>query len=76
MDSEDPIRLWYDDVRNVMMDEGGYVIFNIFYIISPQVLSLFKKKKEYMIVHGQQGQLVELFYPVDVDDNDVYYYDF
>jgi hypothetical protein len=41
---EDPIRLFYDKEDNVMRDEGGYVIFNLFYIITPQILSLFKKK--------------------------------
>lgn len=55
----------YNKKRNVMLDDEGYVMFNIFAYISPQDLMLFKEKKEDMCIYGVHGRLVELIYNVD-----------
>jgi len=53
-------KLHYDEVENVMYDEYGDIVFNIFSIITPNDLYLFKKKKEYMVVTNISGGIAEL----------------
>jgi hypothetical protein len=38
--------LQYDSETNIMYDEDGYIVFNIFSIIDPNTLYLFKKGKK------------------------------
>ena len=68
---EDAIGLFYVKEWNVFQDEDGFIVWNIFEIISPNDLFLFKKNKEYMLVPHSTipGVLVELFWPDD-DDGD------
>jgi hypothetical protein len=61
---EDEITLYYNIERNIMEDEGGYEIPNLFSIISPNAFYLFRKKKEDMVVYGVNGRIIELLYPV------------
>lgn len=63
----DYVSYYYDDERNVMIDEDGTEIFNIFEIIPPNMLYLFKTKKQDMFVYGVDGQYVELVYPFAED---------
>jgi len=58
---------YYNKEKNIMIDEDGFEIFNIFNIISPNSLFLFKYKKDDMFVFGTSGKVVELIYP-DNDD--------
>lgn len=62
---KDPIGLSYNKEKNWFEDEDGYAIFDIFQIITPNQLLVFKHLKEYMTVIGPRGDLVELFYPED-----------
>ena len=68
---EDTIGLFYVKEWNVFMDEGGFIVWNIFEIITPNDLFLFKKYKEYMLIPHctAPGVLVELFWSDD-DDGD------
>lgn len=59
----DDVTLFYDDLRNVIIDEGGYIVYNIFSIITPNTLRLFRYYKDHMIVRGIHGQTVELIWP-------------
>lgn len=43
--------------------EFGNIIFNIYDYITPNMLYLFKKKKEYMVFKNDLGQIVELHWP-------------
>lgn len=70
---EEPTQLYYDVEKNLIFDEGGYTVYNIFGIITPQALLLFQQKKEDMFFYGVEGQLVELYYPDYDDDEGVYY---
>jgi hypothetical protein len=56
---------YYNEEKNIMIDEDGQEIFNIFSIITPNALYLFKENKEDMFVYGIHGELVELVYPYD-----------
>lgn len=61
------VTLYYDKDKNVMMDDAGFVVFDIFHIISPNTLYLFKTKKEDMFVYGTDGQPVVLIYSTPND---------
>lgn len=63
VEDDEDILLFYDEERNVMIDFNGRVVFNIFEIISPNVLFLFKKHKEHMVVRGRNGVRIELIWP-------------
>ena len=59
---DDIYYLFYDEEENVMMDECGFVITNIFNIISPNALFLFKRLREDLFVVGTHGQNVGLIF--------------
>jgi hypothetical protein len=52
----------YDSIANVIYDEGGAIVFNIFSIITPNELYIFKLKKESIVLDMIDGGLVELQY--------------
>ena len=63
---EDVIQIYYDASTNEFTDEfrdeGGHGIFNIYRILSPNVIYLFKLKKKDMLVFGLNGEYIELIY--------------
>ncbi|MDF2800256.1 MAG: hypothetical protein K0S61_159 [Anaerocolumna sp.] len=68
MSNGDTIGCWekayyYDEKQNLLTDEEGEEIVDIFSIISPNSLYLFKAKKKDMLVYGVTGNLVGLIYP-------------
>lgn len=67
------IPLYYDSINNVFVDENGYMVWNLFEIITPNDLFLFKKTKEYTIVNHRtiRRTVVELYWP----EEDDYYFD-
>lgn len=52
----------YDPYFNMLFDEYGHVMYNIFHFISPIIWSIFKEKKESMSVKGVNGETIELLY--------------
>jgi len=60
--------LYYDDNQNIMFDEMGNNVFDIFRYVSPLAYYLFLKNKEYMCIETSPGCFVELTYPEDCDD--------
>jgi hypothetical protein len=60
---DNDVSLYYDRERNIMMDLDGHEVHNVFDIISPNTLFLFKRKKKDMLVYGRDGQAVELIWP-------------
>lgn len=59
------IALYYDKDSNRFIDEDGYIIYYIFGIVTPNDIYLFKKNKEYMLLKGVHGEMVELIWPID-----------
>lgn len=59
--------LFYNKGLNQMIDEDGLPVFDIFNIIRPNDLYMFKKLKEDVVVMGVKKYLVELVYPEDDD---------
>ena len=54
--------IYYKACTNKFMDENGYNIFNIHRILSPNVVFLFRHKKDDMLVYGVNGEYIELIY--------------
>jgi hypothetical protein len=65
---DNDMTLWYDKHTNLFIDSNGFEITNIFRIITPNTLYLFKHRKENMFVYGVDGQPVELIYPGEEDE--------
>jgi len=55
----------YFEKDNTLRDELNEIIFNIFSIITPNELYLFKYNKESVVLDGIQGGLVHLIYTAD-----------
>ena len=54
--------LSYDPNLNMIFDEYGHIVYNIFHFVSPIMLSIFKQRKETMIINGKNGEVIELTY--------------
>jgi hypothetical protein len=59
---------YYDASENLMRDETDKVIHDIFSIVSPNTLFMFKMKKHDMLVFGLNKKPVELLYPENTID--------
>lgn len=55
-------RLYYVVDQNIVTDDEGEVIFDIYDYITPNEFYLFKQQKKDLITDGRYGQLVELIY--------------
>jgi hypothetical protein len=53
---EHPV-LYYDSVHNLFVDDGGYIVFDIFRIITPNILWLFREKKQDMDITPKPEQI-------------------
>jgi len=64
------LALYYLKEDNVFIDGEGEIVFEIFEIITPNDLYLFKRHKTYMIVnHRTEPQIfVELYWPEDEEE--------
>jgi len=59
--------LFYDRDRNLFIDEDGFIVYNIFELITPNDFFLFTLGQAYMIAYHREmpGVSVELYYPDD-----------
>ncbi|MFA6661466.1 MAG: hypothetical protein WCS56_00365 [Bacilli bacterium] len=64
---EEERTLYYDIEENVMYNEYGDTVFNIFSIISPNDLYLFKRERHSKEVPGVNGGSVELIWPPPIN---------
>ncbi len=64
------IALYYDKEQNLFTDEDGYIIYHIFGIVTPNDIYLFKLHKEYMLLKGVHGEMVELIWPDDDEEEE------
>jgi hypothetical protein len=54
--------LYYNDKLNIFLDDGGYIVYDIFRIVSPNDLYLFREKKEDIVLRSKLGMDVRLIY--------------
>lgn len=59
---DEVIQIYYSAYRNVFVDEGGFEIYNIYRILSPNVVFLLKHDKQDMFAFGVNGEYIELIY--------------
>lgn len=73
-DFEELVQLYYYPNDNLFVSDGGFAVFNIFTLITPNDLYLFTHNKEYMLVQSRSDRHlgVELFWP---DDDEMEYID-
>lgn len=66
---DDVVQLYYYPIDNVFVDGGGFQVFDIFTMITPNDLFLFKYHKHYMIFpHATiPGVAVEMIWPDDCE---------
>lgn len=64
-------RLYYVADQNVVTDEEGDIVYDIFNYVTPNEFLLFKHNKKDLITDGRYGQLVELVYFDDPGFNDI-----
>jgi len=65
----DIVNLFYDPEKNVILDDCGFMIFDIYKIISPNRLFLFKTQKQHMSTWDKNGGLIVLYYGEEDDGN-------
>ena len=66
IESEDPtvediMTLYYYYKDNIMVDEDGFIIYDIFRYVTPSELALFKKNEVWMLIRN-----IELVWPEDI----------
>jgi hypothetical protein len=66
-DEDEVFYICYNAKENIFYYDGGYVNFNIFAIMTPNEVYLFKKNKEDILVRAKTGDIYEIFYE---DEND------
>jgi len=73
-DGCESVCLYYNKEDNVFVDEDGYIICNLFELIAPNDLYLFRKHQTYMVVRHRTlpGFICELYCPSIEDEN--YYF--
>jgi len=59
--------LYYDLEENIMIDEAGNAVFNLYNIIRPNDFMMFRRNKESVIVVGIWGGYIELVWPHDYE---------
>lgn len=59
------VALYFYLEENMLFDEDGRVVYNMFYYITPKQWQMFKHKQSYMCLKHKDGFFVELFYPDD-----------
>lgn len=59
------VRFYYDEKNNVMMDENGFVMHDIYRYVSPTDILVFKNQNNNMMLDGRSGDVVELVYSLD-----------
>jgi len=65
---EGGVVFFYYEEQNLMFDEDGFPVFNIFEYITPNEFFIFKTNKEYMIIIEPNRPVIELIYPEHDDD--------
>ncbi len=56
------LQLFYYPEDNMLYDEGGYPVFNVYQYFSPDVWQFFKRYRNYLCIKAKEGYFIELFY--------------
>ena len=67
-DENDLLYIYYDEQENIFYHEGGFMLFDIFSIMAPNEVYLFKLKKEDILVHTKANDIYLVSYDECADD--------
>lgn len=59
------LALYFYKEENMLFDEDGRPVLNLFQLIPPKVWKMFKRRQSYFCYRRKDGLIVELFYPDD-----------
>lgn len=59
-------QIFYDEKQNFFVDDCGYIFQNIYTTIEPNLIYLFKMKKQDMFLYSMHGEFLELIYEPDM----------
>ena len=65
------IEIYYDPRINRFIDEGGFVIHNIYEILLPWQIEWAKeasKEEPYICLESPKGHIVEIFFPCEYEE--------
>jgi hypothetical protein len=51
---------FYSRSSNLVTDEEGFPVFDIYHIVTPSMFFLFTRKKEKVLIENERGELIEL----------------
>lgn len=51
---------FYSRSSNLVTDEEGFPVFDIYRIVTPSMFFLFTRKKEKVLIENERGELIEL----------------
>jgi hypothetical protein len=64
-DEADIFHITYSAEKNIFYDEGGYINYNIFNIMTPNEVYLFKRNKEDVVIQTKSGDIYEIYYEIE-----------
>lgn len=62
--------LWYYPDENLVYDDYGNIVFDIFRYVKPSIYFAFLEGKESILVQTGRTTFVELFYPDEYNENE------
>jgi hypothetical protein len=68
------ISLYYDKYENIMVDQDGEPVFDIFRMITPSLFYLYKKRQGtyYIKSKDRKDVVYEFVFPLDGDEDEEY----
>lgn len=67
--NDDLFHICYDAKENIFYDECGFINYNIYTIMTPNQVYLFKKNKKDIIIRTSAGDFYEVIYDDGTDYN-------
>jgi hypothetical protein len=69
-DEETISYMYYEEERNLFFYDGGYMCYNIYSIMTPNDVYLFKLGREDILVRTKLGDIYWVSYEMAMDDED------
>jgi hypothetical protein len=67
---DDVFHMYYDSEQNVFYYDGGFIAYDIYAVMTPNEVFLFKHNKEDMIIRTVSGDIYEITYEYAYSDEE------
>lgn len=67
------VSFWYDKEKNILTDDNGWPVYDIFRYITPNQYRLFLEKEGVFYIKKSETLVYEFNYPFDEEDEEDYY---